>query len=219
MPAGLPYTDSIASLIMSFQLYLSFLLASLALIVSPGPVNVLVMSQALRAGWRSALPSMWGATAAMLLQLLLTALCLTSLMHLNSALFDALRWIGAAFLIFLGCKQWRADGALASTQAGGSRMGQFWRGFATSGVNPKTLLFFPSFFPQFMRADAPWSPLTQFAVLAASFALLFVGGIITNALCSHPLRGWLHHPPRVRGMNRVLGSLLIVMGALMAAAR
>ncbi|RQH05325.1 LysE family translocator [Paraburkholderia dinghuensis] len=206
---------------MSIQLYLSFLAAALVLVYTPGPVNVLTMSQALRAGWRRALPCVWGGTAAVLLQLALTALCLNSLLLISEHSLTMLRWLGAAYLVWLGFKQWRS-GALAEpgvNASSDSQRGLFWRGFATSGLNPKTLLFFPSFFPQFMSTGAQWSANRQYLVLAATFVVLFALGVASMALFSHRLRHVLQRPKRARAVNRLMGSLLVGMGAMMAGLR
>lgn len=216
---------------MSFKLYLSFLAASVVLIYAPGPVNLLTMNQALRAGWRRALPCVWGGTLAVLLQLALTALCLNSLVHLNEHALTVLRWAGAAYLVWLGAKQWlsRAPaGAPAAAAEAGTATGTtiarqdtdtdralFWRGVATSGLNPKTLLFFPSFFPQFISPTADWSLNLQFLLLATTFAVLFAGGVASMALFSHRLSRALRRPARMRAMNRVTGGLLVGMGAIM----
>ncbi|AWV01588.1 LysE family translocator [Burkholderia sp. JP2-270] len=224
---------------MSFRLYLSFLAASVVLIYAPGPVNLLTMHHALRAGWRRALPCVWGGTLAVLLQLALTALCLNSLVHIDEHALTVLRWAGAAYLVWLGGKQWlgrapanapmaSADaaasaGAGAGAGAGAAIVSQdtdtgralFWRGVATSGLNPKTLLFFPSFFPQFISPNADWSLNLQYLLLAATFALLFAGGVASMALFSHRLSRALQRPARMRAMNRVTGGLLVGMGALM----
>ncbi|AIO36336.1 lysine transporter LysE [Burkholderia pseudomultivorans] len=209
---------------MSFRLYLSFLAASAVLVYAPGPVNLLTMNHALRAGWRRALPCVWGGTLAVLLQLALTALCLNSLLHVDERALTALRWAGAAYLVWLGCKQWlsRAPaGASAQAPAGiapaetDTGRALFWRGVATSGLNPKTLLFFPSFFPQFISPHAEWSLNQQYLLLATSFALLFAGGVASMALFSHRLSRSLQRPARMRAMNRVTGGLLVGMGAIM----
>ncbi|MDR8730593.1 LysE family translocator [Burkholderia pseudomultivorans] len=209
---------------MSFRLYLSFLAASAVLVYAPGPVNLLTMNHALRAGWRRALPCVWGGTLAVLLQLALTALCLNSLLHVDERALTALRWAGAAYLVWLGCKQWlsRAPaGASAQAPAGtvpaetDTERALFWRGVATSGLNPKTLLFFPSFFPQFISPHAEWSLNQQYLLLATSFALLFAGGVASMALFSHRLSRTLQRPARMRAMNRVTGGLLVGMGAIM----
>ncbi|RQT58717.1 LysE family translocator [Burkholderia cepacia] len=212
---------------MSFRLYLSFLAASAVLVYAPGPVNLLTMNHALRAGWRRALPCVWGGTLAVLMQLALTALCLNSLVHLDERALTVLRWAGAAYLVWLGCKQWlsRTPAGAPATAAGpagaatpetDSHRALFWRGLATSGLNPKTLLFFPSFFPQFIVPDADWSLNQQFLLLSATFAVLFAGGVASMALFSHRLSRALQRPARMRAMNRVTGGLLVGMGAIMA---
>ena len=206
---------------MSIQLYVSFLLASLVLVYSPGPVNVLTMSRALSGGWRAALPCVWGGTSAVLLQLAFTALCLNSLLLIDERALIALRWAGAIYLVFLGCKQWRS-GSLTSAVDSDQQRSLFWRGFATSGLNPKTLLFFPSFFPQFISTpsnDAHWSANQQYLLLAATFALVFALGVASTAIFSHRLRTVLQRPKGLRVVNRLMGSLLVGMGALMAAVR
>lgn len=208
---------------MPLQLYCSFLAAALVLVYTPGPVNVLTMSQALHAGWRRALPCVWGGTLAVLLQLALTALCLNSLLLVSEHSLGVLRWLGAAYLVWLGCKQWRsrslAGAEPSAEESDGNRRALFWRGFATSGLNPKTLLFFPSFFPQFMSADAAWSANRQYLLLAATFALVFAGGVASMALFSHRLRHVLQRPKRLRAVNRLMGGLLVGMGAMMARLR
>ncbi|WP_414447307.1 LysE family translocator [Burkholderia sp. 22PA0099] len=210
---------------MSFQLYLSFVAAALVLIYAPGPVNLLTMSLALRAGWRHALPCVWGGTVAVLLQLMLTALCLNSLLTIDARALGVLRWVGAAYLVWLGVRQWRSvslTGPAADAHSGegpassGTSRGLFWRGVATSGFNPKTLLFFPSFFPQFISTDARWSVNAQYLALAASFVVLFVAGVASMALFSQRLSHWLRRPTRVRALNRLMGGLLAGMGAMMA---
>ncbi|MGU7780841.1 LysE family translocator [Burkholderia sp. PU8-34] len=211
---------------MSFRLYLSFLAASIVLVYAPGPVNLLTMNQALRTGWRRALPCVWGGTLAVLLQLALTSLCVNSLVHIDARALTVLRWTGAAYLVWLGCKQWLnrapANAPAASASPGivepdsDTERQLFWRGLATSGLNPKTLLFFPSFFPQFISTNAEWSLNLQFLLLAATFALLFAGGVASMALFSHRLSRALQRPARMRAMNRVTGGLLVGMGAIMA---
>jgi threonine/homoserine/homoserine lactone efflux protein len=98
----------------------------------------------------------------------------------------------------------------------------FWRGVATSGFNPKTLLFFSSFFPQFISApsnEAHWSANQQYLLLAATFACVFALGVASTAIFSHRLRTVLQRPKRLRAVNRLMGSVLVSMGALMAAVR
>jgi threonine/homoserine/homoserine lactone efflux protein len=149
----------------------------------------------------------------------LTAFALHSILLVSEHALVFLRWAGAAYLVYLGCKQWRVSSLAAPQAAEHAKRGLFWRGFATSGLNPKSLLVFPSFFPQFIRADAPWSHSEQYLVLAATFTLVFAVGVSSVALFSHRLRTALQRPVRWRAFNRVSSALLVGMGALMAAVR
>lgn len=203
---------------MSLALYLSFLVTTLVLIFTPGPVNVLAMSQALAGGWRSALPCVWGASLAVLLQLVLTALCLSSVLMISLLALDVLRWLGAGYLAYLGWRQWQAPAPNANQPLPAPRQ-RFWRGFATSGLNPKTLLFFPALFPQFLRSNAVWSEAVQYLLLAISFLLLFSLGVALTAVCSAPLRGLLARRSRWQLYNRLMASVLVLMGGTLAILR
>jgi threonine/homoserine/homoserine lactone efflux protein len=163
----------------------------------------------------------WGGTCAVLVQLAFAALCLNSLLLIDEHALIALRWAGAIYLVYLGCKQWRS-GSLATSADSAQQRGMFWRGFATSGLNPKTPLFFPSFFPQFISApsnEAHWSANQQYLLLAVTFALVFALGVASTAMFSHRLRTVLQRPKRLRVVNRLMGSLLVGMGAMMAVVR
>ncbi|MBV1776704.1 LysE family translocator [Burkholderiaceae bacterium DAT-1] len=205
---------------MSFENYFAFLVAASLLIFSPGPVNVLAMSEALSSGWKRAMSCVWGAAAAMILQLIVTGVGLSSLLALLGGGLDVLRWIGAAYLIYLGYQQYKARGLVLDQPVQKVRRRTlWWKGFAISGMNPKTLLFFPSFFPQFLNANAAWSIHVQFTVLAATFTALFVIGVGATAMFSHQFRSHLADVKKARGVNRVLGGMLVMMGVMLAASK
>jgi len=132
---------------------------------------------------------------------------------------EFMRWAGAAYLVYLGYKQWRGTGLTGAQPAENARRGLFWRGFATSGLNPKTLLFFPSFFPQFISTESPWSASEQYLALAATFTLIFVLGVSSMALFSHRLGAVLQRPLCMKAFNRVSSALLVGMGVLLAGVR
>jgi homoserine/homoserine lactone efflux protein len=150
--------------------------------------------------------------------------CLNSLLLIDERALIVLRWAGAIYLVYLGFKQWR-NGTFAASSVLPNSAGQrglFWRGFATPGLNPKTLLFFPSFFPQFISTssnEAHWSANHQYLLLASTFALIFALGVASTAIFSHRLHTVLQRPTRLRVVNRLMGSSLVGMGTLMAAVR
>lgn len=144
----------------------AFFLLSLALIALPGPNVLLITSTSLLHGTVRGLQTVAGTSAAMAVQLVAAALGTASLIALASEALDWLRWIGAAYLLVLGLmtigslgrrdRAWTPDPARS-----------FTRGFWTSLANPKTLLFFTAYLPQFVSGDDPY--LAQLALLSLLF--------------------------------------------------
>ena len=200
---------------MNTELYAAFILSSTILVLSPGPVNVMVMAHGTTHGWRAAMATNAGACVSLGLQLALTALGVSSLLLLLGAAFDLLRWLGAAYLVFLGVQLWRAEAAGAA--AAGSpppRSSLFWQGFLVSSTNPKSLLLFPVLFPRFVDPERP--ALLQLGVLALTFEIISLAGFAALAALAHRLQPILRSPRRARIRNRVFGGALIGLGAGMA---
>jgi threonine/homoserine/homoserine lactone efflux protein len=204
---------------MPFDLYLAFVLASAILILFPGPNVTLLVATSLAYGARRALITLAGTSSAIALQLLVTVLGMTSLLLALAAGFEWLRWAGVLYLVWLGIREWRAtavaledvDPAAISTRR------LFWRGFVVSATNPKTLLFYAAFLPQFL--DPGRAPLPQLLLLSATFltlATLFDG---TYALLAGRLRPWFRGQRRARLRQRLSGALLIGAGLGLALAR
>jgi homoserine/homoserine lactone efflux protein len=199
---------------MNWHLYGTFLVTALILGVTPGPVNILALSHALALGWVRTVTTVAGATLAIAIQAALAVVGIGSFLALLGEWFDLLRWAGAGYLVYLGIQQWRARGSMAIEAGSVIPVGaRFWKGFLISATNPKTLLFFPAFFPQFIDAGLPATP--QLSVLAASFTAISFIGVLANAVAAHALRRWLQQPGRARLCNRLFGGALIGMGATM----
>ncbi len=202
---------------MSPQLYAAFVAASVVLILIPGPNVALIVANSLAHGARYGLVTVAGTSAAMVVQLGLTALGMTTLLGALAQGFEILRWIGVAYLVFLGLRAWRAP-ALDLTRARPEPRAAraiLLRGFLVSLTNPKTLLFYAAFLPQFL--DASGNVGRQLAILSVTFvalALVIDGGW---ALLAARLRGVLGVNGRLR--NRLTGSLLMGAGLGLALAR
>jgi homoserine/homoserine lactone efflux protein len=197
-----------------YPLYLAFLGATTLLMLIPGPNVALIVGNSLRFGRRAGLLTVAGTSSAILVQLTLTALGLDAVLGLLAAWFDWLRWLGAAYLVLLGIRQWRAPilAASAPASAAGALYG---RGFAVSLVNPKTLLFYGAFFPQFIRGDVPALP--QILVLSATFLALAI--LIDSGWAMLAARARFVLAGRGRLRNRLSGGLLIGAGLGLALAR
>ncbi len=202
---------------MPLDLYLAFVAASVVLILIPGPNVALIVANSVGHGARYGLLTVAGTSGAMVLQLAVTGLGATALLAGAAAWFEALRWIGAAYLVHLGVQAWRAP----PQDLGGVRPqpARPWlvvgRGFLVSLTNPKTLLFYGAFLPQFM--DPAGDPARQWATLSATFLALAVLLDGAWALLAARLRGVLGAGGRAR--NRVTGGLLAGAGVGLALAR
>lgn len=204
---------------MAFETWLAFVAASFAMLIIPGPTVMLVVGYALGEGRRAALGTLGGVLLGDLVAISLCAAGLGALLAASATVFTAFKWVGAAYLVWLGVKLWRAP----VNPQGVDQVAVFGRGrraihgFVVTALNPKGLAFFVAFLPQFMTADAPVLP--QLAVLAPTFVLL---GGLTNAafiLAAGGVRARLRSPAVLRAINRVGGSFLIGAGVLTATMR
>jgi threonine/homoserine/homoserine lactone efflux protein len=199
------------------HLYLTFVLAITVLILIPGPNVSLIVANALAYGTAFGLLTVAGTSAAMLPLLLLTALGMTAVLGAMAQWFEWLRWLGVAYLIWLGIRQWRAPPVDLTSTAPQPRSARriVLRGFLVSLTNPKTLLFYGAFFPQFISIDRPLGP--QVALLCATFLVIATALDGGWALLAGRARGVLAARPRLR--NRLSGGMLIGAGVGLALAR
>lgn len=201
---------------MHLDLYLGFVLATAILILMPGPNVSLIVANSLAYGTRYGLLTVAGTSSAIVVQLALTTLGLTATLDLLAAWFEWVRWLGVAYLLYLGVRQWRAapvDSTRIPPQPRSVRAIAL-RGFLISLTNPKTLLFYGAFFPQFLSLDAPVGP--QVAALSLTFLAIAVGLDSAWALLAGRVRGVLAIRGRLR--NRLSGGFLIGAGLGLALA-
>ena len=198
-------------------LYLAFVLTSAVFLPIPGPNVALIVSASLGGGRRAGLATVAGTSSAMAVQLGLTVAGMSALLTVSAAWFSALRWIGVVYLLYLGLRAWRtAPTDQSRTQAEGSPMlRHFLRGFPVALTNPKTLLFFGAFLPQFVSPGLPLRP--QLVLLAATFLCMAIAFDCTWALLAARARFVLARYGSWR--NRLQGGLLIGAGLGLALAR
>ncbi|WP_288580269.1 LysE family translocator [uncultured Methylobacterium sp.] len=201
---------------MPLDLYLGFVAATLVLILIPGPNVALIVANSVAHGTRYGLVTVAGTSAALALQLALTVAGLSAMLALMATWFELLRWLGVAYLAWLALRAWRAPATDLAQTAPEPRAARAMvlRGFLVALTNPKTLLFFGAFLPQFVSRDAP--PLGQLVLLAATFLVLAIGGDAVWAALAGRARVVL---ARGRWRNRVTGGLLMGAGVGLALAR
>jgi threonine/homoserine/homoserine lactone efflux protein len=202
---------------MDWGLYAAFCAAVSVLILIPGPNVALTIANSVAYGTRFGLLTVAGAVAAMVLQLGIVALGLSAVLGALGAWFEVIRWCGVAYLVFIGLQAWRAPVVdLTRTRAEPkSPRAIFLRGFLVSLSNPKTLVFYGAFFPQFVDNAAPLAP--QIMLLSATFLAIAVLCDGTWALAAGRARGLLAARGRLR--NRVTGGMLMGAGLGLALVR
>jgi threonine/homoserine/homoserine lactone efflux protein len=202
---------------MSLQLYLAFVAACIALALLPGPVVTLVIANGLRHGTRAALINIAGVQVGLSIVIGIVAIGLTSLMATMGYWFDWVRFAGAAYLVWLGVKLIRAPVAAVDAQAPPPpRGGFFLQGLLVLLSNPKVLVFFGAFIPQFV--DMSQDHISQVALLGVTF---MVTGAITDsvyALLAGRARLFFS-ARRTRLLSRISGGFMIGGGIWLALTR
>jgi len=201
---------------MSIQLYLVFVVASALLVATPGPNVALIVGTSLTHGARTGLTAVAGVNVGVVIQLAVVAAGLSWIVDLFALHFDAIRFIGAAYLLFLGIQTlWRAR--KPSVPAPLSPERAFARGFAVAFANPKTLIFQAAFLPQFLTNGEGRQ--AQLWLLAASFGFIAAAGDTLWALGAARARAALSGRVQLIA-DRVSGVILIAgAGVLLAASR
>jgi threonine/homoserine/homoserine lactone efflux protein len=199
---------------MTFELWIAFALASAVLLAIPGPTIILVVAYSLGHGKRAAPASVAGVGLGDFTAMTASLLGLGALLAASATAFTVLKWAGAAYLIYLGIKLWRApvvepgDGAGVPAEPAAI---QPWRIFAhcwlVTALNPKSIVFFVAFLPQFLDLSRP--VLAQMAVMEATFLVLAVLNAALYAWLAALARDRIRRPSVQRVVNRIGGSLMI----------
>ncbi|MFT3973570.1 MAG: LysE family translocator [Amaricoccus sp.] len=197
---------------MSFETWIAFVAASAVLLVIPGPTILLVVSYALGRGWKVAAPVATGVALGDLTAMTLSMLGVGALLASSAALFTAVKWVGAGYLIFLGVKLWRAGSRLdvtARTEAvrPGRMLAHAW---LVTVLNPKSIVFFVAFLPQFLDPTLPFWP--QMAIFEATFVTLAFANAFGYAILASRARRLASSPRAIRLVNRAGGTALIAAG-------
>jgi threonine/homoserine/homoserine lactone efflux protein len=205
---------------MALDHWLAFVAASAVLLAIPGPTVLLVISYALGHGRRSATSTVAGVALGDFTSMTASLVGLGALLAASVTLFGVLKFIGAAYLIYLGLKLWRAPVAGASVDAAvpAERPGRiFLHAYAVTALNPKSMVFFIAFLPQFLDGTRALVP--QLVIFEASFLTLATLNALGYALLASAARRTIRRPAVQRAVNRTGGTLLIGAGALAAAWR
>ena len=203
---------------MELSTWLAFFAASWAISISPGAGAVAAMSAGLNHGFRRGYFTTFGLVLGIWLQVIVVSLGLGALVATSSTAFAVVKWLGVAYLVWLGIAQWRAPATPMVTQTDEgtrvTRRSMVLRAIMINAVNPKGTVFLLAVVPQFLNLAQPLMP--QYLVIAATLGftdLVVMAGY--TALASRVL-GALRSPSHIRAMNRTFGSLFVLAGSLLA---
>jgi threonine/homoserine/homoserine lactone efflux protein len=204
---------------MSIETWLAFVTASAVLLAIPGPTVLLVIGYALSAGRRVALTTAAGVATGDFIAMTASLAGLGALVAASAAAFTVLKWIGAAYLLWLGIRMIRGAGAAAAPEFARPDPvpGVFRHAATVTALNPKSIAFFIAFVPQFVDPARPLPP--QFAILVATFVTLAALNVLAYALAADRLRTRIARPSAQAWLARAGGSMLIAMAALTATLR
>ncbi|MQA42714.1 LysE family translocator [Rugamonas aquatica] len=207
-----------------------FVISGLLLNIMPGPDSLLIMTRSATQGWRAGSAAALGIGAGTMIHIFAAALGLSALLATSAAAFTVVKWIGAAYIVYVGIGMLRAklradtdDAAAAETAARVAAQPLayrkiFFQGFLTNVLNPKVALFFLAFVPQFISADSSSKPLA-FIVLGCIFnfnGMLWCNGLaVFTAFASARLKV---KPLVALWLNRVTGGLFLALGLRLALA-
>lgn len=203
---------------MGLDIYIAFVVATAIMIALPGPSVILTVAHSISFGWKSALSAVGGATMGITVQLIIAAIGLSSLLAIAATAFEWLRWAGAAYLVYLGVRQWRISNESVSFDTSHvSRINLFLQGLVVTIPNPKSLVFIAAFLPQFIDSSRPLG--FQFALIVPTFLLITFAVTSMWAIFAGNIRGFLQSQRAYRSVLRSTGGLMIVAGVGLAMAR
>ena len=203
--------------------FAAFVLASVILLVIPGPTIIMVITQALAHGRKVAFASVMGVGLGDLLATSLSIAGAGALLAASASLFQALKFIGAVYLIWIGYKMWRTPVKIpemseTNVPTVSGRPGVIFRdSFLITALNPKGILFFVAFVPQFIDPALPYTP--QAATYVLTFTALGILNAAMFALAAAGARQTIRRPQVMKVAMRTGGSLLMMAGVAAALTR
>jgi len=198
-----------------------FIVSGLLLNIAPGPDTAYIVGRSMQMGWRGGVAAALGISTGCLSHVFGAAIGLSALLVASATAFTAVKWVGAAYLCYIGLTMLlsrpRQSNEAAAGEGGAVPLSRvFWQGALTNVLNPKVAMFFLAFLPQFVDANAPHKPL---AFLTLGLIFIFNGTLwcLAVAIAAARAAGRMQRSGRVIAwFNRGLGALFIYLGARIA---
>lgn len=204
--------------IMTLHTWITFFITVFILSGTPGPNMLHILTASVQHGFKKSLLSIAGCLTAVITVLVASAAGLSTLLMASPTLFAVLRYLGVAYLVYLGIKAWRSKGDIAAhkhihpTQQVSPWL-LFQHGLFVGYSNPKLILFAAAFLSQFINPEVTQLP--QYAILITTFGVIELGWSIVYALGGYQLTTYLKRPRIIKAFNRITGGIFIGFGALL----
>ena len=205
---------------MDLATWITYLVATLILSVSPGPGVFSSISSGLHHGFRLGLWNGVGMQAANLLHVGLVSVGLGALLLASETLFTLVKWLGVAYLVYLGIATWRGPPRTFDEDRdddADTAASVFRRGFFVNLTNPKGIIFFAAILPQFIDVARPQA--TQYAILAATTFVVDLGVMFGYTAMAAKVMRTMRDPAKLRWVNRSLGGAFVAAGVALASFR
>lgn len=202
---------------MSPETWFAFFIACWIISLTPGAGALASMTSGLNHGFRTGYWNALGLQLALLMQILVVAAGLGALLATSETAFNLIKWLGIAYLLYLGWKQWRAPATTmmpsSDTPARATIMALILRGFLVNASNPKAIIFILAVLPQFLNTQAPL--LEQYAIMATTMILVDLIVMAGYTILAANLLRLLRHPRYQGWMNKAFGGTFMGAALLM----
>ena len=201
---------------MTLTTWFTFFLMMTLIAYTPGPMTMFSMSSSIRHGFYRTLPGIFGGSVAYMLQMTIVYLGLGIVVQNSSIVFNAIKWVGVGYLIFLGIKNWKSSIQQIETVGNNSSIHpikQFCLGFATGMSNPKSVLVFTVLFPQFI---IPEHYTYHFFILALSFFFIQGSSALIYALFGAKVFYWMRERNLSTLQNKLTAGILFAAGGILS---
>jgi len=201
---------------MTLEIWLAFVAAVAVFFIIPGPTMILVVSESINHGKKSVLPLVSGVLLGDFVAMSVSLLGLGAILATSATLFLALKWLGVCYLVYLGIKTWRQNPNILTKNKSntGSSKKMFGSAFIVTALNPKDIIFFVAFLPQFVNPASELLP--QLLLLMGTFLIIDMLNIILYTVFARTMRSKINSVHTQRKINRIGGGALVGAGLVTA---
>jgi len=212
------FFTNLTGLIMETSNWLIFFAASCAFSISPGPNAIASMNAGLQHGFRRGYVTVFGPVLGIWTQLVFVIAGFGTLIYTSVVVFSAVKWLGVAYLVWIGISQWRASArpwlSQSEPSSGVRQRTIVFRAWVISTLNPKTTVFLLAVVPQFIMVNQPLT--SQYMVIGLTLAFTEMVVMASYTAMASKVLLVLKKPAHVQILNRVLGGLLVAAGSSLA---